>query len=148
MPNNEPKVRTRTRTRQGGRIVKTKTVTKGDGKLRVERTRTRNNALGYLTERSVKEKGPMGRRGMVEYEGTTPYGDKYGFRLEKEKIGGRKTKLEKYGDVYESSSKVKLKGKGYKSKVSKYTDEEGVTTVKKKGRGMKMDLMSKPYKSK
>lgn len=138
MPNNEPKVRTRTRTRQGGRIVKTKTVTKGDGMKRVEKTKIRNNALGYLTERSVKEKGPMGRRGMVEYEGTTPYGEKYGFRLEKEKAGGRKTKLEKYYDVYESGLKVKLKGNGYKSKVSKLTDEEGVTTIKRKSRGSKM----------
>lgn len=142
---NEPKVRTRTRIRKGGAVVKTKTITKGDGMKRVERTKTRNNALGSMTTRSVSERGPMGKRGMAEYKGVSPEGAVYGFRLEKSKMGGRKSVMTKGYDEEGSSSMVKQKGPGYKTKTVKITDADGRSYVRKKGRGSRI-AMKKVYK--
>lgn len=145
--NEEPKVRTRTRVRKGGAIVKTKTVTKGDGMKRVEKTKTKNDAFGPYTERSVVEKGPMGKRSMVSWSGGYPEGDGYSFNLQKSKIGGRKTKMETISDMDGTQSKYKEKGKGYKTKTVKVTEPGGRSYIKKKGRGSRMELMSKPIKN-
>ena len=144
--NEEPKLRTRTRVRKGGAIVKTKTVTKGDGMKRVESTKTKNNALGSFSSRSVFEKGPKGKIGMTEFKGVTSYGEPYGYRAEKTKIGGRKTVASKYYDEEGTQSMSKEKGKGYKTKTVKITDADGRSYVKKKGRGSKIELMSRPIK--
>lgn len=144
---NEPKVRTKVRTRRGGDIVKTKTVTKGDGMKRVERTKTKNNALGSFSSRSVAERGPRGKIGMTEFQGVTPSGEAYGYKAEKNKIGGRKTVMSKYFDAEETGTLYKQKGKGYKTKTVKITDADGRSYVKKKGRGSRMELMSKPIKN-
>lgn len=140
------KVRTRTHVRQGGAVVKTKTVTKGGGMKRVERTKTRDNALGSFSSRSVFERGPKGKIGMTEFKGVTPFGEAYGYKAEKMKMGGRKTVASKYYDVEGTDVLSKQKGKGYKTKTVKITDADGRTIVKKKGRGSRMQLMSKPIK--
>ena len=143
--NEEPKVRTRTRVRQGGAVVKTKTVTKGGGMKRVEKTKTRNNALGSFSSRSVFERGPKGKIGMSEFQGVTPSGEAYGYKAEKMKMGGRKTVASKYYDVEGTDVLSKQKGKGYKTKTVKITDADGRTYVKKKGRGSRI-AMKKVYK--
>lgn len=131
--NDEPKVRTRTRVRAGGDYVKTKTVTKGDGMKRVERTKTKNDAFGPYTQKSIMEKGPMGKRSMVSWSGAYPEGDGYSFNLQRSKIGGRKTKMETISDVDGTQSKYKEKGKGYKTKTVKVTEPGGRSYVKSKG---------------
>lgn len=142
----EIRTRTRTRVRAGGNVVKTKTVSKGDGMKRVERTKTKNDAFGPYTQKSIMEKGPMGKRSMVSWSGSYPEGDGYSFNLQRSKIGGRKTKMETMSDIDGSQSKYKEKGKGYKAKTVKVTEPGGRSYIKKKGRGSRMQLMSKPIK--
>jgi hypothetical protein len=142
---NPTTTRTRTRTRRGGDIVKTKTVTKGDGMKRVEKTKTKNDAFGPYTERSMVEKGPMGKRSMVSWSGSYPEGDGYSFNLQRSKIGGRKTKMETISDFDGTQSKYKEKGKGYKTKTVKITEPGGRSYIKKKGRGSRI-AMKKVYK--
>ena len=145
--NDEPKVRTRTRTRRGGDIVKTKTVTKGDGMKRVEKTKTNKGPLGTSTSRSVYEGGPKGKSKSSSYMYKSKDGNSYGFNLEKTKKGGvknvRSSDVDSYNmpattytlrsgkvnvPAYSSTDKTymsKTKGKGYKSKVKKTTYGEG-----------------------
>jgi hypothetical protein len=146
--NDEPKVRTRTRVRAGGDYVKTKTVTKGDGMKRVEKTKTNKGLLGTSTSRSVYEGGPKGKSKSSSYMYKSKDGGSYGFNLEKTKKGGvknvRSSDVDSYNmpattyytsrsgkvnvPAYSSTDKTfmsKTKGKGYKSKVKKTTYGEG-----------------------
>lgn len=147
--NDEPKVRTRTRVRAGGDYVKTKTVTKGDGMKRVEKTKTKKGPLGSSTSRSVYEGGPMGKSKSSSYMYKSKDGASYGFNIEKTKKGGvkkvRGSEVDDYGTTpagstytlaygkvntpsyrtVDKTSMSKTKSKGMKSKVKKTTYGEG-----------------------
>lgn len=145
--NDEPKVRTRTRVRAGGDYVKTKTVTKGDGMKRVEKTKTDKGPLGTSTSRSVYEGGPKGKSKSSSYMYKSKDGASYGFNIEKTKKGGIKNVRSSDVDYYKSpagsiiygtkkvnlpaysstdkTSMSKTKSKGMKSKVKKTTYGEG-----------------------
>lgn len=140
MPN-EPKVRTRTRTRRGGDIVKTKTVTKGDGMKRVEKSKTKIGPGGDYMSKSVIEKRPMGRSVMTSYAGKMKDGGSFGGAMEKIKSrGGMKTKRTVSFDKYsEPAASYTLAG-GRKVSTPAYSSMDKTTMVKTKGKGMKSKM--------
>ena len=138
MPNNEPKVRTRTRTRRGGNIVKTKTVTKGDGMKRVEKTKTKKGALGSSESKSVFEKGPSGRMMTTSYDYKTNEGGAGGFKLEKTKMkSGVKSKRSSSYDTYSEPAQSYKLSKNKTVNIPAYTSTDKTSMVKVKGKGTK-----------
>lgn len=139
MPN-EPKVRTRTRTRRGGDIVKTKTVTKGDGMKRVEKTKTAKGPFGTSSSRSVYEGGPMGKSRSSSYMYKSNEGDSYGFNLEKTKKGGVKTVRSSDIDTYKVPAGSTIVGRK-KYDIPEYTSTDKTSMSKTKSKGNKSKMV-------
>lgn len=135
---NEIKVRTKTRTRRGGDVVKTKTVTKGDGMKRVEKTKTDVGQTGTFTGKSVMEKGPMGKSRSSSYTFKRKDGGSFGGAMEKIKAkGGMKTKRAMSFDTYSEPAAPYTLTRGRNVSVPAYSSTDKTSMVKTKGKGMK-----------
>lgn len=138
MPNNEPKVRTRTKTRRGGDIVKTKTVTKGDGMKRIEKTKTKKGPMGSFELKSVFERGPKGRMATSSYDYKNNEGGAGGFKLEKTKLkSGIKTKRSSDYETYSEPAQSYELTRNRKVNIPAYESSDRTSMVKYKGKGMK-----------
>jgi len=140
---NEPKVRTKVLTRRGGDIVKTKTVTKGDGMKRVERTKTKIGQAGVYTGKSVVEKGPMGKSMTGSFSYKSKDGGSYGGAIEKIKAGGMKTKRTSSYDTFSEPAATYTMSGGKKVNVPAYTSTDKTSMVKRKGMGMKSKVVKR-----
>lgn len=138
MPNTEPKVRSRTRTRRGGDIVKTKTVIKGDGMKRIEKTKTKKGLTGSSESKSVFEKGPKGRMNTLSYDYKNNEGGAGGFKLEGTKMkSGIKTRRSSDYDTYSEPAQSYNLTRNRKVNIPAYKSTDKNSMVKTKGHGMK-----------
>ncbi len=138
MANTEPKVRTRTKTRRGGDIVKTKTVTKGDGMKRVEKTKTKKGPMGSVESKTIFERGPKGKMLSSSYDYKMNEGGGGGFKMEGMKMkSGIKTKRSSDYETYSEPAQSYNLTRNRKVNIPAYESTDKTSMVKYKGKGMK-----------